>query len=206
MDGLTYWFRHAAEPKAVPLGRRFVKLVLNDWGLEYLTEPVTLIASELLTNAVQATGTTKLELSGQEREALPFVAVRLRVSDVALVVEVYDVSRALPRIGTAAPDAEGGRGLPLVEWFSVRWQAYRHPSGGKVVYAVLPLVPPPGTEAEAQAEPTPEPPRTAMPEPLPIRVRESCGKKPIAQPDAALLSRLERLLERRLRDHVALRT
>ncbi|WP_282796929.1 ATP-binding protein [Streptomyces sp. CC224B] len=130
MDGLTYWFRHAAEPKAVPLGRRFVKLVLNDWGLEYLTEPVTLIASELLTNAVQATG-TKLELSGQEREVLPFVAVRLRVSDVALVVEVYDVSRALPRIGTAAPDAEGGRGLPLVEWFSVRWQAYRHPSGGQ---------------------------------------------------------------------------
>ncbi|GHE65198.1 hypothetical protein GCM10018785_37550 [Streptomyces longispororuber] len=90
-----------------------------------------LIASELMTNAVRATGTTKLELSYQEREALPFVAVRLRVSDVVLVVEVYDDSRALPRVGTAAPDAEGGRGLPLVERLSVRWRAYRNPSGGQ---------------------------------------------------------------------------
>ena len=71
MDGVTYWFRHAAEPRAVPWGRRFAANVLRDWGLEHMSEPVTLIASELLTNAVEATGTTKDELSRGERETLP---------------------------------------------------------------------------------------------------------------------------------------
>jgi anti-sigma regulatory factor (Ser/Thr protein kinase) len=142
MDGVTYWFRHAAEPRAVPLGRRFAANGLRDWGLEHMSEPVTLIASELLTNAVEATGTTKAELSRDERETLPLVAARLRVSDRTLTVEVWDTSRALPRMRTPDADAENGRGLPVVTLLCERWDSYSHPSGGTVVYAVLPLARP----------------------------------------------------------------
>ncbi|WP_447038282.1 hypothetical protein [Streptomyces sp. DSM 118878] len=93
MDGVTYWFRHTAEPRAVPLGRRFAVNGLKDWGLEHMRESVTLIASELLTNAVEATGTTKAELSYRERETLPLVAVRLRVCSRTLTVEVTPAGR-----------------------------------------------------------------------------------------------------------------
>ncbi|MGW7082230.1 ATP-binding protein [Streptomyces sp. NPDC054871] len=142
MDGMTYWFRHTAEPRAVPLGRRFTVNGLRDWGLEHMSESVTLIASELLTNAVEATGTTKAGLSRGERETLPLVAVRLRVCSRMLAVEVWDTSRALPRMRTPDADAENGRGLPIVTLLCERWDSYRHPSGGKVVYAVLPLARP----------------------------------------------------------------
>ncbi|MEV1022013.1 ATP-binding protein [Streptomyces sp. NPDC050264] len=142
MDGVTYWFRHSAEPRAVPLGRRFAVNGLRDWGLEHMSESVTLIASELLTNAVEATGTTKAGLSRGERETLPLVAVRLRVCSRTLTVEVWDTSRTLPRMRTPDADAENGRGLPIVTLLCERWDSYRHPSGGKVVYAMLPLVRP----------------------------------------------------------------
>jgi hypothetical protein len=154
MDGVTYWFRHTAEPRAVPLGRRFASNVLRDWGLEHMCEPVTLIASELLTNAVEATGTTKAAPSRDERETLPLVAVRLRVSSRALTVEVWDTSQALPRMRTSDADAENGRGLPIVTLLCKRWGSYRHPSGGKVVHAVLPLALPPVALTETPAEPS----------------------------------------------------
>ena len=159
MDGMTYWFRHTAEPKAVPWGRQFAANALNDWGLTHLSETVTLIASELLTNAVRATGTTRPVVTYQERETLPLVAVRLRVSGGSLLIEVWDTSRALPKTRTPASDAEDGRGLPLVTLLSERWDAHHHPSGGKVVYAVLPLAPPPVAVGEAQPEPPPRPRR-----------------------------------------------
>ncbi|MFF4480236.1 hypothetical protein ACFY1A_24950 [Streptomyces sp. NPDC001520] len=61
-----------------------------------MSEPVKLIASELLTNAVAATGTTKAELSCRERETLPLVAARLRVSSRTLMVEVWDTTGRCP--------------------------------------------------------------------------------------------------------------
>lgn len=185
MDGMTYWFRHAAESKAVPLGRQFAANALNDWGLAHMSEAVALIASELLTNAVRATGTTKPVVSYQERETLPLVAARLRLSGGSLLIEVWDASRALPKMRTPESHAEDGRGLPLVTLLCERWDSHRHPSGGKVVYAVLPLLRPPVAVAEAQ------------PEPLPGRVRKPRGESRV-RPDAALLTRLERLLELRL--------
>ncbi len=172
MDGVTYWFRHTAEPRAVPRGRRFASNGLRDWGLEHMSESVTLIASELLTNAVEATGTTKAGLSRAERETLPLVAVRLRVCTRTLTVEVWDTSRTLPRMRTPDADAENGRGLPIVTLLSERWDSYRHPSGGKVVYAVLPLPRPPvaigrevvdGAGAGGVAEPDPRAARVLPP-------------------------------------------
>ncbi|MBT2541976.1 ATP-binding protein [Streptomyces sp. ISL-44] len=192
MERMTYWFRHAAEPRAVPLARRFAAQALSDWGLGHMADSVTVIASELMTNAVRATGTTDPKPGYQLREALPSIGVRLRVSGPTLVVEVRDTSRALPRARTPEPDAEDGRGLLLVTLLCERWQSYHHPSGGKVVYAVVPLTPLP-VAVEG-----------APPEPLPDRIRKPRGESRV-RPDAALLTRLERLLELRFRRLVAIR-
>ena len=126
-------------------------------------EAMALIASELLTNAVEATGTTKAEPDRGERETLPLVAVRLRVCDRALTVEVWDTSRTLPRMRTPDADAETGRGLQVVTLLSERWDSYRHPSGGKVVYAVLPLAREMTDRAGDAAEPDPRTVRTLWP-------------------------------------------
>ncbi|MEU6391735.1 ATP-binding protein [Streptomyces sp. NPDC046939] len=195
MELVTYWFRCTAEPRAVPEGRKFAANVLRDWGFDRMTDSVTQIVSELVTNAVQATGTTDIKPSHLVRETLPVVAVRLRVTGARLVVEVYDTGRTLPKMRTPEPDALGGRGLPLVTLLSERWDSHRHPAGGKVVYAVLPLVSAPVTDAGAESEPPPEV--------LPGWEREPSGK-PEVRPDAALLTRLERLLELRFRGLVAL--
>ncbi|MFE4665275.1 ATP-binding protein [Streptomyces sp. NPDC056716] len=195
MDRMTYWFQHAAESRAVPFGRQFAANALDDWGLAHMRESVTLIASELLTNAVRATGTIEPGVTYRDRETLPLVAVRLRMTGGKLLVEVYDTSRVLPRMRTPESDAEDGRGLPLVTLLSERWDSYHHPSGGKVVYAVMPLVRPPVEVAEAEAKPHPEP--------LPGRVLNPRGESRVG-PDAALLTRLEGLLECRPSRLVAL--
>ncbi|MFE4665110.1 ATP-binding protein [Streptomyces sp. NPDC056716] len=193
MERMTYWFRCAAEPKAVPLGRRFAAQALDDWGLGHMAEPVTLIASELVTNAVRATGTTNPEPGYRERETLPLIGLRLRVSGPTVAVEVWDSSRTQPRMRTPDPDDEDGRGLLLVAEMSERWKSYHHPSGGKVVYAVVPVVPVPVEGGGAQ------------PEALPERVRKPRGE-PMDRPEAALFTRLESLLELRFRHLVAIGT
>ncbi len=159
---LTLVIRHAAEPGAVPLGGRFASNVLSDWGLEYLGELAALIASELSTNAVEAGGTPKAEPGRGERETLPSVAVRLRVCERTLTVEVWDTSRTLPRMRTPDADAENGRGLPVVALSSERWDSYRHPSGGKAVYAVLRLAREVTDRTGGAAEPDPRTVRTGQ--------------------------------------------
>ncbi|MFF4480235.1 hypothetical protein ACFY1A_24945 [Streptomyces sp. NPDC001520] len=95
---------------------------------------------------------------------------------------------------TPEADAEDGRGLPLVTLLCERWDSHRHPLGGKVVYAVLPLALPP----VAEAQPEPLPGAASEPETLPNRSRKPRGE-PRVRPDAALLTCLEYLLERKLR-------
>ncbi|MFE2046542.1 ATP-binding protein [Streptomyces sp. NPDC059477] len=145
--------------------------------------------------AARATGTTEPGVTYRDRETLPLVAVRLRMTDGRLLVEVYDTSRVLPKMRTPESDAEDGRGLPLVTLLSERWDSYHHPSGGKVVYAVMPLVPPPVKVVEAEAE--------SCPEPLPGRVLNPRGEFRVG-PDVALLTRLEHLLALTLSRLVAL--
>src|SRR2546430_334493 len=43
-----------ARPTAVPCARLHPTLVLHEWGLDALSDPAELVASELITNAIQA--------------------------------------------------------------------------------------------------------------------------------------------------------
>ena len=114
---------------AVPCARLHARQVLWEWGLARLGESAELVVSELSTNAVEASQAYTQASS-----------VRLwLVSDLArILITVWDASPQPPMRISASGDAEGGRGLVLVEAFSQRWGWYsRNDSAGKFVWAIL---------------------------------------------------------------------
>lgn len=119
---------------AVGLARGFIRRTLAAWQLPEQIDGAELVGSELVTNAVK--------MSGQAGGRV--VGLQLRVLGAGLYVEVWDRESGVPVIPAQSPDAEGGRGLFLVEALSTRWDVYRPAAGGKVVWSELPL----GKEAE----------------------------------------------------------
>jgi anti-sigma regulatory factor (Ser/Thr protein kinase) len=92
---------------------------------EELVDRAMLVASELVTNAVVHT-------KGPLRLRLELVAGLLRLA-------VADQSPRL--LGLAAdpgdPDAEGGRGLLVVDQLASSWGVHHPPEDGKVIWCVL---------------------------------------------------------------------
>lgn len=128
----------AAVPTAPAVARSFVRHTLRTWSLDELADNAELIASELVTNAVKATGVAGPEPSCLDLRDLALVVMRLRVHDGALRIAVQDSSHEQPRPQAAGDDAEGGRGLFLVEALSTRWDV-RPTQDGKVTWADLAL-------------------------------------------------------------------
>ncbi|MFG3252657.1 SpoIIE family protein phosphatase [Streptomyces sp. NPDC048172] len=119
---VAYWF---LDPRAQTAGqaRRLARRALARWDLEELTEPVELLVSEIVTNAV--------------RYAERPITLRLLRTDT-LRCEVGDDVPQLPRLRQARATDEGGRGLYLVNRLARRWGATRL-STGKVVWFELAL-------------------------------------------------------------------
>ena len=121
--------RLAPTPTAPAAARAFVREVCRYWQLARpdatVMDRAVLLASELVTNAV-AHARTEIRL-------------RLELRGERLHLAVRDGSPTLLRV--VAPDwqAEGGRGLWLVEQLARAWGVNRHPDGGKVVWCVLNL-------------------------------------------------------------------
>jgi anti-sigma regulatory factor (Ser/Thr protein kinase) len=134
---LTSRLALAAVPSAAKYGRLHVDDVLRRWGVpDLVRENATLVASELLGNAVK-------HARGQN----PGVKTRLctlflTLSARSLTVAVHDTDRRPPVLGQPSWDAEGGRGLLMVEELSAKW-GYSYPSpapdSGKLVWAQLSL-------------------------------------------------------------------
>ena len=119
-------------PTAAAAARAFVREVLGYWQLALpdntLVARAVLVAGELVTNAV-VHARTELRLRVELRGDLLHLAVR-------------DGSPRLLRLVTDPvpdPQAEGGRGLWLVEQLARAWGVNRHPDGGKVVWCTLHL-------------------------------------------------------------------
>ncbi|WP_405575611.1 ATP-binding protein [Streptomyces sp. NBC_01167] len=96
-----------AEPRAedvcrVGVMRRIAAARLRYCGLQAMTDDVTLIVSELLTNAVLHSGTTEISLN---------VAVR----DDFLHIAVRDGMPGRAECAPVGETAESGRGLTLIE-------------------------------------------------------------------------------------------
>jgi anti-sigma regulatory factor (Ser/Thr protein kinase) len=133
----------AALPSTVYWSRRLVADKLAAWIAATPTDTVELLVSELVTNAVKAVGLTgqtaglsegpvKLRYSDVTRPGC--VRLRLTLEPAAgLLIEVWDPSGEPPIIKDADEEAEGGRGLRLVEALSRQWGWYWADSG-KVVW------------------------------------------------------------------------
>ncbi len=121
--------RSYRELRALPASVRAARLqatrVLRDWGLEAFADPVELLVSELITNAVRASAM----IAGPLREAGPARrAARVRfwlTSDRhSVLIQVWDGGHCQPVRQHAGLDAEAGRGLLLVETLSAQWGCY----------------------------------------------------------------------------------
>ena len=108
---------------AVPCARLHTRQVVREWGRPDLADTTELLVSELMTNAIRASGSM-----------WPAVALWLFSDGRCVVIHVWDGSTAMPVRQDADADSESGRGLLLVETLSRDWGSYRG-GGGKVVWA-----------------------------------------------------------------------
>jgi anti-sigma regulatory factor (Ser/Thr protein kinase) len=120
----------AALPSAVPCARGHVRLVAAEWDLAELADTAELLASELVSNAVQASG--RLNTAGP-----PVVRLWVTSDGESLVIRVWDASDDMPVRQEAGPGDDSGRGLMIIDALSVDWGSYRDPDGGKTVWATI---------------------------------------------------------------------
>jgi anti-sigma regulatory factor (Ser/Thr protein kinase) len=124
----TAWFDDlelAVRPVSASKARAFVRHHLIAQGLAHLIDDVTLVVSELATNAMVHAQT-------------PF-KVSLQAFEQTLLLKVEDGSRTgLVPVATQVLDTSG-RGLTIVALLSRAWGAKAHPDGGKTVWAEFDL-------------------------------------------------------------------
>lgn len=134
--GHSSQLRLPAVPSAVGNARRFTRDRLRRWELDEFAADVELIVSELLTNAIRATGTLAFPVhSADPRRRPKAVSVCLKPVLTSINIEVWDTDPTPPMPADAAELAEFGRGLILVEAISDEWGYYLSGKGGKVVWA-----------------------------------------------------------------------
>lgn len=112
-----------SEARSVAQARAFAQRVLESWREDDLGDTVTLLLSELVTNAVV------------HAASAPNVAIHLMPDRVH--VEVTDADSTQLHPVEASPDAESGRGLALVEALAYRWGQVALPDGKVVWFDVL---------------------------------------------------------------------
>jgi anti-sigma regulatory factor (Ser/Thr protein kinase)/anti-anti-sigma regulatory factor len=121
--------RLAPTPTAPAAARAFVREVCRYWQLARpdatVMDRAMLVADELVTNAVVHSRTE--------------MRLRLELRGDRLHIAVRDGSPGLLRLVAPDPQAEGGRGLWLIEQLARSWGVNRHPDGGKVVWCILSL-------------------------------------------------------------------
>jgi anti-sigma regulatory factor (Ser/Thr protein kinase) len=100
--------------------------MLREWQLEEMADPALLVLSELVTNAVQASG----KGTGRDRQ---IITLTLQLTDTSLRMEVWDANPALPALRKADLLSDHGRGLLLVDAIGDAW-GHRAADGGKMVW------------------------------------------------------------------------
>ncbi|MBF8185056.1 ATP-binding protein [Nonomuraea sp. K274] len=107
-----------AVPESVGTARRLVREALAAWGLSALAEDMTMVVSEVVTNAVvhaKSSMTLSLHRQGESVRG-----------------EVADRSMAWPTPLPADLEEEHGRGLTIVAAYSERWGVDPSPDGKTV--------------------------------------------------------------------------
>ncbi len=123
----------AALPTAPACARGHVRTISHEWGLHHLADTAELLASELVTNAVQASQRPGMSA---DLAVVPVVLLWVTSNKASIVIHVWDGSDEMPARRSAMPDEEGGRGLMLVEALGKDWGTYGM-DDGKVVWVQI---------------------------------------------------------------------
>jgi anti-sigma regulatory factor (Ser/Thr protein kinase) len=123
----------AALPTAAACARGHVRAVASEWGLSDLADTAELVASELVTNAVQASERLKLRA---DLAIVPVIRLWLVSDQISMLIRVWDGNGERPVRRDADPDDIGGRGLMIIDGVAKDWGAYRK-ADGKVVWALV---------------------------------------------------------------------
>ncbi|WP_119726838.1 ATP-binding protein [Thermomonospora amylolytica] len=105
--------------------RRIIAATCAAWGCPPdLVADLTLLAAELIGNAV---------LHGPRSE----IEVELHNRGAVMLVEVTDTAEAIPVPVEPAPEQESGRGLFIVQALATVWDWRRNPCGTKTVWSAV---------------------------------------------------------------------
>jgi anti-sigma regulatory factor (Ser/Thr protein kinase) len=129
-DGATVRTELPADLTSARQARSAIRQALAGWGMSYLSTDAELLASELVANAAQHGDGTPIGLA-LRRHAEPG-------GQRGITCEVTDGSSAMPRRSEPGPDAEGGRGLAIVEALA-RPSGVRASQAGKTSWFTLAL-------------------------------------------------------------------
>ena len=125
----------AALDSAPGMARGHVRAVLAGWDLSEFADTAELVASELVSNAVQASAPV------QARGEVLVIRVCLITDGSVLAIEVWDQAPGVPVLHRAAGLAESGRGLAIIDSLTGgRWGCQPAPGQhAKCIWAELPL-------------------------------------------------------------------
>lgn len=96
------------------------QLAGEDWLYD-----VRLVTSELVSNAVRHGGVV--------------ISLEIELDSTGVTISVSDGNSVLPEPRSAGDEEEGGRGFALVDATTLDWGVTQEASGGKRVWARLPL-------------------------------------------------------------------
>jgi anti-sigma regulatory factor (Ser/Thr protein kinase) len=119
----------AALPTAVACARGHARSVALECGLAHLGDTAELLASEMVTNALQASERLRTVET-------PIVRIWVTSDRESIVLGVWDASAAMPVRQKAGPTDDSGRGLMILDALSADWGSYRE-ADGKVVWALI---------------------------------------------------------------------
>lgn len=105
-----------ADPSVTAKCRALVREALTEWSLHDLIDDVVIVVSELLGNAL---------IHGD-----PPIHLALRADQGTLTGSVSDGGAGWPRLRTAGPELENGRGLRIVTALTDRWGVEPVEGGG----------------------------------------------------------------------------
>lgn len=150
-DVLSEELELAALPSAPGLTRCFIEEYLRKWSLDDLADVASVIALEIVTNAIKATGLTEqpADYAALHEASIGRIITRLRWPGPSLIIETWDRDHRPPVPSSPLDLDEGGRNLMLVAALTTAWGHYRAATE-KVVWAEIAI---PGASPAAMPSP-----------------------------------------------------
>jgi anti-sigma regulatory factor (Ser/Thr protein kinase) len=127
-------------PESAKMAREFTTATLRNWHLDPLISDAVLIASELVTNAINhgSQQGAQAELGTRAEPGTP-VELTWSYQVSRLICVITDRAAEPPVAAPADPDAESGHGLQIVGALAAAWGWTMLGSGEKAVWAALHL-------------------------------------------------------------------